>query len=163
MGIQRKSMNKMTALEKRVRKDQRGRTHDKMDQREEVMADSPAVLKLMRGSQRRLDSDWGKDAVGREPRLAAEFEASQLERFDFDPGAGTDFGMKLTMASGLIDELGIRPGDIVEMRDGTKDGFALEVVSVESATELRLEDDAAFGAAEGPVQCRAEMSTVAKS
>lgn len=66
---------------------------NKINKREEVLEDSPKALKLMRGVERRLDADFGLEALGKEPPLSVLAEADAI-RFDFGV---LDFGIKLSL------------------------------------------------------------------
>lgn len=95
MAQAKKAINKMQRKERAVRE----ATKDvvKMNKAEEVMQASPAAQKLMRGVHRRLDKSYGYDAVGHEPHLEYKLVASSVSRFDFDPGAGFDYGIKIAL------------------------------------------------------------------
>jgi len=131
---------------------------NKINQREEILEDSPGALKLMRGIQRRLDSDFGLQGLAKEPPLSVKLQAD-LERIDFGV---SDFGIRATLAAGLIEKLGIQPNDKILVLQGDLKGMYLNVVSLESATELRLEDVASF-VLETNVQLRADLSAEKKS
>ena len=162
MGKALKLVNKLNRRAKNVKAKA---THqfdrfDKMSRSEETMAKSPKAYQLARKVQRRLDRNFGIDMVGQEPKVSKRMKATSLERFDFDPGAGTDYGMKLTMGAGLIADIGLRPGDVVRVLSGTAKAKYLTVVSIVSSTVARLEDIASFGALESNVQCRFQLSDV---
>jgi len=141
MASQKKLVNK---LQRRARKVKEGteKVVD-MNKLEETMTASPGAYKAMRGVQRRLDSGWGYDAVGLEPMLEYKAAAATTERFDYGLG---DFGIRLTMAAGMIEAIGVQPGDSVEFRqEGSElEGRMLTVVAVTDSTHLRLDDVASF-------------------
>src|SRR3990167_4410709 len=135
---------------------------DKADKMEEVMAKSPRARKLLRGIQRRFDKMLGLEMIWQEPSISSRLETT-LVRFDFDPGAGTDYGIKATFSSGVIAFHGIQPNDVIRILEGTLKGKELLVVSVPSATELRLEDVATYTGPESNVTIRANMSATKAS
>ena len=97
MATQKKLVNKLHRRARSVteaRKDQY-----KVDKMQEVMQSSPGAYQLMRGPQRRMDASFGYDAVGKEPGLEYIAVASTMDRFDFDAGGGTDFGIRLTLSA----------------------------------------------------------------
>jgi hypothetical protein len=165
MGKALKLVNKLKRREKNVLSNATKEfdRYDKMDRREETMAKSPKSYQLQRKIQRRLDRNFGSDMLRQKPRVSKRMKATSLERFDFDPGAPTDFGLRLTMAAGLIADIGLRPGDIVRVLSGTQKAKYLKVISIVSSTQARLEDVASFGALESNVQCRFQLSDVKAS
>lgn len=161
MGKQLKLVNKLNRKAKKVKTSVKGfDSHDKMSQSEEKMAKSQGVYQLVRKVQRRLDRNFGIDALAYEPKVSKRVKADSLERFDFGV---SDFGMKLTMAAGYIAAIGLQPGDIVRVLHGSLKGYYLKVVSLESATEVRLEDVASFGSLESNIHCRFQLSDVKAS
>lgn len=95
MSKERKLVNK---IKRRTRSVVEAREHQyRVDTREETLQDSPKAYKLMRKPQRRMDRAFGYDTVGDKPHLEYNMTALTLARFDFDPGAGTDFGLRLTL------------------------------------------------------------------
>lgn len=76
-----------------------GEANPKADKRRKVLKDSPRAQKLMRKPQRRMDRSFGYNAIPGDPILEFNFEAVSLARFDYDPGAGTDFGIRMTIPS----------------------------------------------------------------
>lgn len=158
-----KLVNKLHRKAKLVKKAASAPGHvDKADKSEEVMADSPAAFKLLVKVQRKMDRSFGIDGVGKEPAIAFRLRATTLERFDFDPGAGFDYGMRATLPAGLIEASRVRPGDVMEVLMGSAKGMMLKVTSVVDSTHIRLEDVAAFGALQSNVVVRFELSTVKK-
>lgn len=158
MGKQLKVVNKINRKAKNVKTSSKGFDQfDKMSQAEEKSSKSQGVYKLLRKIQRKLDKYFGIDALAYEEKISKRVKAVSLERFDFGV---SDFGMKLTMASGMIAAIGLRPGDIVRVLHGSAKGAYLKVVSLESATEVRLEDIATYGALESNIHCRFQLSDV---
>lgn len=135
--------------------------YDKTDKREEVLAGSPAAFKLAIKVQRRLDRQLGTDMVGQKPAIAFNLNVSDVERFDYD-GMG-DFGIRLTLAAGLIAASGMRPNDIVMVLEGEAKGKQLKVVAITDATHVRLEDIATYVGPETNIRIRTELSTVKAS
>lgn len=164
MGKALKLVNKLNRRAKRVKtRVKQFDRYDKMSRSEEVMARSQKAYKLERKIQRRLDRKFGIDMLRQEPKISKRVKVNTLARFDFDPGAGTDFGMRLTMASGLIADIGLRPGDIVRVLMGSLKGKYLKVVAIVDSTHARLEDVSSFGSAENNVHCRFQLSDVKAS
>ena len=159
MGKQRKLVNKLTRLDKFVKQLSRVDT-DKINKKEEILAGSPKAYKAIKESERRIDRNFGYDAVSaQKPRFSIDLNGLTLERFDF----GTlDFGMKLTLAAGMVEATGILAGDLIQIREGSLKGQYLTVVAEVDSTHLRLEDVASFGSAENNVSCRAIISSMEK-
>lgn len=158
MGKALKLVNKLKRRKKALAMDRNGfDRRDKQDQSEERM--SYKALKVARKIQRRLDRNFGINMVADEPHLAKRV-LGDLERFDFGT---SDFGMKLTLSAAVMSALGPRPGDIVKILEGEAKGQYLKVISVESATELRLDDMAAYVGPETGMAVRLQLSDIKKS
>jgi len=158
MGKALKLVNKLKRRKKALSMDRNGfDRRDKQDQMEERM--SYKALALDRKIQRRLDRNFGINMVADEPHLAKRI-LGDLERFDF---GSSDFGMKLTISAAAMTKIGPRPGDIVKILKGEAKGKYLRVVSIESATELRLEDIATYVGPETGMPVRLQLSDVKKS
>lgn len=139
MARHAKLVKKLQQLVRDIKDNTRGK-FDKMDLREEVMSDSPGVLVLMRGHQRRLDEDFGADVVAAEPMMAVEFQADDFDRHDFGV---SDFGVRMVLPTGLVEALGFQAGDQVAIQEGEYAGRTLTVeVADSSLDELRFADDA---------------------
>lgn len=139
MARHAKLVEKLQQIVRDIKKRTRGK-YDRMDLREEIMADSPGVLALMRGHQRRLDDDFQVDVTAVEPMMAVELLAEDFDRHDF---GSSDFGVRMVLASGLVEALGLQPGDKVEVKEGEYEGMTLEIEAVDPAQdELRFADDA---------------------
>jgi len=161
MGKQVKLVNKLNRRAKLVKTKAKGFDHfDKMSQSEEKMAKSPKAYQLARKIQRRLDRNFGIDAIAQEPKISKRVKVLSIERFDFGV---SDFGIKLTLAAGMIADIGLRPNDIVRVLSGSLKGAYLKVVALASTTEVRLEDVATFGASESNIHCRFQLSDVKAS
>lgn len=163
MAQAKKLINKMQRRQRKVREATESVVN--MNKMEETMQASPGVYKVVRGQERRMDESWGYDVVKTEPMLEYKATATTTERFDYDPGAGTDFGIRLTMPAGMIAAIGVRPGDSVEIREqGSElEGRMLTVVAVTDATHLRLDDVASYTGPESDNYCRFLVSCVKKS
>lgn len=163
MAQQQKLVNKLQRRQRKVREATESVVN--MNKMEETLVASPGAYKLVRGQERRMDESWGYDTVKTEPMLEYKTTSTTLERFDYDPGAGTDFGMRLTMPAGMISEIGVRPGDSVEIRERTSEicGRMLTVVAVTDSTHLRLDDVATFVGPESNDYVRFLISAVKKS
>ena len=139
MARHAKSVKKMQQVHRDVKDNVRG-DYDKMDLREEVMADSPGVYALIRGLQRRLDDDFQVDVAAALPMMSVELSADDFDRHDF---GGSDFGVRMVLASGLVAALGLQAGDMVQIKEGEYEGQTLAIESVDSSLdEVRFADDA---------------------
>lgn len=104
MSREQKLINKVKRRERFVREPKKASY--KVDKNQEVMQASPKAYKLMRKPQRLMDASFGYDAVGAEPYLEYKMVSTSLVRFDFDPGAGTDFGLRLTLPVSIAGNVG---------------------------------------------------------
>ncbi len=164
MGKALKLVNKLNRRAKTVKTAANGFDRiDKINRSEEVMAKSPKAYQLERKIQRRLDRNFGIDMLRYEPKVSKRMKVAVLERFDFDAGPGTDYGMRLTMAAGFITDIGLRPNDIVRILHGSAKGKYLKVISIVDSTHARLEDISSFGASENNIHCRFQLSDVKSS
>lgn len=163
MSLQKKLVNKLQRRQRKVREGTRKASD--MDKQDETLVASPAAFKVMRGVARRVDESFGYDAVGHEPMLEYKAEAATTERFDYDPGAGFDYGIRLTMAAGMIEAIGVQAGDTVEVREqGSElEGRMLTVVEVTDSTHLRLDDVATYVGPESDNAMRFLLSAQKKS
>jgi hypothetical protein len=163
MSKAQKLVNKLKRKERKVRETPSYKV--KMDLAQETLVGSPGAYKLVRGQERRADASFGYDAVKTDPILEYRVAATSLERFDFDLGAGEDYGLLMTMPAGLISAIGIMVGDTVEVRETSSqiEGRMLTVVALSSATELRLDDVATFTGTESTPAVRFILSGVKKS
>ena len=100
-----KLVNKLKRREKDVQSSMRGRKYPKVDKRSETLSDSPGTSKALRKSQRRLDRSFGADFCAHEPLLSQKIMVDNITRTDFDPGAGTDFGLLLTLSPMVAGEV----------------------------------------------------------
>lgn len=139
MGKARALVQKLKRREKALRADRNGfDRYDKQSLAEEKMARSKGAYKLSRGIQRRLDKKLGLNMIADEPKISKRNKANTIERFDY---GGSNFGIRLTMAAGLIADMGIQANDLVKILHGALKGKYLKVVAVTDSTHLRLEDD----------------------
>lgn len=161
----KKLVNKLQRRQRKVREAPKKSVTVNMNKQEETLTASPGAYKLVRGQERRMDESFGYDAVKTEPMLEYKATATTTERFDYDPGAGTDFGIRLTMPAGMIAAMGVRPGDSVEIRErsSTMSGRMLTIVAVTDSTHLRCDDVATFVGPESGNYCRFLVSAVKKS
>lgn len=133
-------LNKKMQQILRGTKDRTRGKYDRVDLREEVLSDSPGVLVLMRGQQRRLDEDYGSDVIASEPMIAIEVTAEDFDRHDFGV---SDFGVRMTLGIGLVETLGLQAGDSISIQEGEYQGRTLTIESVDVVLdELRFADDA---------------------
>lgn len=169
MSMGRKLIQKLVRRMKSVKERAGGFDRwEKTDKLDEIMKDSPGVYRAMLHSQRKADGSstkagMGTDVVMKKPRLEYKAKAN-IDRFDYDPGAGTDFGIRLTMAAGLIVDSRVQPGDVVEILSSTEiKGKYLTVVAVTDSTHLRLEDVATYVGPETNKYVRMQLSSTKKS
>lgn len=136
-------VNKLKRRKLYINKFQGSRPKDKMDKKDEILADSPKSFKLIRGIERRLDNDFGLEKLPSPEKLGKEklLVINDVDRFDFDPGAPTDFGIRIQMDNAeVLGEIGIQPNDLVEFLFGELKGKRLRVVELVDESTLRLED-----------------------
>ena len=156
MGISRALVNKLKRRRKSLNPNRGFRRQDKIDRKDEVLADSPSAYKYMRGIQRRYNASFGQEQIANPKKAPQEFlVAANVERVDFDD-PNLDFGIQLTLASGLMEDIGLQPGDIVTVLTDSLKGVQLAVVSIESATVARLEETAL--ASDEDVQVKIQIS-----
>lgn len=155
MGISRALINKLKRRRKSLNPNRGFRRQDKIDRKDEVLADSPGAYKYIRGIQRRYNANFGKETIASPKKVPMEvLVQADIERIDF---GSSDFGIEMTLAAGLIAEIGLQPGDLVTVLSETLKGVSLEVVSIESGTVVRLEDVATFTGPE-TVQTKCKIS-----
>lgn len=133
---------------------------DKIDQAEERMSRSAKAYKTMLRPQRRGDRSFGKDFISYEPKISKKEKIASLQRYDFDPGAGTDYGVRLTMAAGLIADMKLIAGDVVRFLNGPLKGKYLKVVAIVDSTHVRLEDEPSLAVTATNVIARFQLSDV---
>lgn len=134
LRLVQKLVRRRKSVKARVREFDRA---DKTDKLEETMAKSPKAQKKLRGVARRLDRNLGAEMVMHDPMLSKRLNIATVERFDYGV---SDYGIRATLASGLIADLGVRPNDVVRFLEGALKGVELKVVAVTDSTHLRLED-----------------------
>lgn len=71
----------------------------RIDKQDNVLQATPGAQRLMRGAARRRNESFGYAACGQEPVLEYAAIAASLERFDYDPDSGSDFGIRMTLAT----------------------------------------------------------------
>ena len=100
-------VNKLKRRKLYINKFQGSRPKDKMDKSDEILADSPKSFKLLRGIDRRLESNFGSHFIPSPEKIKLEelILINDLDRFDFDPGAGTDFGMRMRVDAAIDPEM----------------------------------------------------------
>jgi hypothetical protein len=80
----------------------------KIDKKDQVLQNSYGLIRYLSGFKARLASVFGKDKLNLHKEVAFEM-ICDMDRFDFDTGAGTDHGIRITIPSGQ--NLGIKAGD----------------------------------------------------
>jgi len=139
MGKELKLVKKLHRRERKVLHSQRKPDPDSRDLREEKMQNSQRIFSLFRRIKRRLSNWFGYNMLSHKPRMMADV-IMDVGRFDYDPGAGTDYGLKCAPSAS---DFGIQPGDYVLFREGDLKGKELKVISVASA-DFRVEDVSTF-------------------
>lgn len=98
MSKGQKLVNKMKRRERSVLEgSKKWKAQPKTDKRADTLQDSPGAQRAMRHTKGRLDRNFGHGAVQCDPKMEYRFSAPALARFDYDPGAGTDFGIRMTL------------------------------------------------------------------
>lgn len=148
----------------------------KANKKDEILNDSPGAYGTIRGMRRRMENDLGRDFFKKKQEAAWQAEVT-IDRFDFDPGAPVDNGIRITFSE-TIQQLarGARAGDEIRVLE---EGSALELQRFEMVEEansgdvaagkcrivddttLRLPDDAAF-VTESNVEVRIELAAGAR-
>lgn len=159
MGIGRSLINKLKRRRKSSNKNRGFRQQDKIDRKDEVLADSPSVYKYLRGIRRRQDADFGQQI---QPSAEYKPGVEKLVECDLEVASGT---ATLTFASAsLLAEIGAQPGDIVEFLTGTLKGDQMTVDSLPNADELEMAEAASVSpVASETVQVKIQISGVKRS
>jgi hypothetical protein len=80
-----------------------------------VLADAPGAFDIFRGVQRRQNTNFAKDTLDRKKDLAW-YRTVAIARYDFDTGAGEDYGLKITFpATTETYGQGLRAGDEIKI------------------------------------------------
>lgn len=97
MAKQRALVNKLKRRKNYLNRNKGHRRQDKVDRQDEILAGSPGVYKLMRKIDRRADRNFGIQSLPSPDgaQLESLINLDDVDRFDFDPGAGTDFGIRM--------------------------------------------------------------------
>lgn len=95
----RRLINKLKRRRSSLNKNRGFRQQDKIELNDEVLQRSSGAYRLIRGIERRLDSKFGKQMLPSPDKVSMEklLTISDLDRFDFDPGGGTDYGLRLRL------------------------------------------------------------------
>jgi hypothetical protein len=153
MGIARALVNKLKRRRRSLNPNRGFRRQDKIDRKDEVLADSPGAYKYMRGIQRRHNESFGKEQIANPKKARQEVLASaDVELLD------TPDRIEATFASAaLVEAIGVQAGDVVTMLDGALKGRQLAVTAV-AADVVTLEADADLTAPETGAQLKIEIS-----
>lgn len=164
MGIGRALVNKLKRRKKSVNPNRGLRRQDKIDRKDEVLADSPAAYKYMRGIQRRLDDSFGQQLQPTPEKVAKEkLVLAALERVDTNADTNPD-AIEVTLDAGLLREVGAKAGDIVTVLEGALIGKQFVVQSVDyGASTMLLPDDTDLSAPESGVAINIQISGVKSS
>ena len=156
MARHAKLMKKISQLVRDIKGKARG-DYDRVDLREETMSASSGVLALIRGQQRRADKDFGIDTIATEAFIAVELLGTTFDRHDFSGGG--DNGVRMVLATGLVEALGLQAGDKVQIREGEYEGRTITIDSVDDTLdEVRFADDAGKGS-ESNISATARLSS----
>jgi len=132
MAIARALVNKLKRRRKSANQNRGFRTQDKIDKKDEVLADSPAAYKYLRGIQRRQDANFGQqlqptrdDKPGKEMLVLADLAALD-NTVDNDIAAETAFfeGQVAGMITDVrieADDAGADGNDVLLEFDGLDD------------------------------------------
>lgn len=154
MGKALSLVNKLKRRRKNSNKNKGFRRQDKIDRKDEVLADSPGAFKYLRGIQRRLDANFGQQMAP-----SAEYKPGKeiLASADIELLALPD-RIEATFASAaLVEAIGVQAGDVVKVLDGALKGKELLVTAV-AADLVTLEADAALTAPETGAQLKIQIS-----
>jgi hypothetical protein len=163
MGISRALVNKLKRRRKNLNPNRGFRRQDKIDLKDEVLADSPKVFEYMRGIQRRHNASFGQEQIASPKKKPNELLfAATLNRKDYDD-PNEDFGISLEATADVLALMGAQPGDLVTILSGELKGTQLKVEAVEGTEELRLEDQPDYDEEDEEVQVKLEVSGVKKS
>jgi len=139
MGLNIKPVRRLHKLRSDVSDNVPG--HEKVEKLDKTLNSSPGSYKVARGIRRRHEESFGGDALERDkPKLAWEVDAT-LDRFDFDAGAPTDFGIRITLpSSAQLSDRGLKAGDELRILDkgSTLKGKRFKVVSEANTTNVAL-------------------------
>lgn len=99
MAKDRRLVNKLKRRKNYLNRNRGFDRQDKIDLNDETLARSSRAYHLMRGVERRLDRKFGIQLVPSPDKILIEHHVivNDLDRFDFDPGAGVDYGVRLRM------------------------------------------------------------------
>ncbi len=92
MGKAKNLVNKLKRLHDEYKQSRGFRTQDKVDLKDEVLADSPKAFKYIRSIQRRLDSDFGQQLLPNPDKLAKELTfTGDVTEVDFSAAVKASF------------------------------------------------------------------------
>ena len=140
-GTNVKLVNRLSRRSRSVKEKQKGK-YDRENKLEQVLRKSPRAFQLARKAQRREDRNFGNDAIAQKPVLGFAAIASTFERHDYSGGG--DYGMRLTLPSGLEAAIGLQVNDVIRIQQGNAKGHELLVTVLTDSTHLRLEDLASY-------------------
>ena len=135
---------------------------DKINKLEQVLQKSPGAYKLVRSAERFVDRNMGQEVLSQKPVISFVATAATMSR------VGSTIVMTLPTetnpsTASLEQDIGIQPGDIIEILSGPNAGVELVVASLTNLTTIVLSDLPLFGADETGVVFRAILSNVVES
>jgi hypothetical protein len=80
----------------------------KLDKKDQVLEKTYGLVRFLSGFKARLAGKFGKDKLNLHKEVAFQM-ICDMDRFDFDAGAPTDFGIRIVIPAGQ--NLGIKAGD----------------------------------------------------
>ena len=155
MGKARALVNKLKRRRKNANSNRGFRQQDKIDRKDEVLAGSRGAYKFLRGIQRRLDKNFGQQL-----QPSAEFKPGKemlVEAYEMERKGEPADRIEALLVAGLVEAIGIQPGDIATILTGALKGRELEVTLVSGDT-VTLEDDADLTGLELNVQIKWQIS-----
>jgi transcription antitermination factor NusG len=154
MAIAQRLVNKLKRRRKAANKNRGFGRQDKIDRKDEVLADSPGVFKYLRGIQRRQDRNFGQQM---QPSAEYKPDKQLLAVVDLDL-LDTPDRIEATFATAaLVEAIGVQVGDVVKVLSGVLKGRELAVTAV-AANVVTLEADLDLVSPETDVPVKVQIS-----
>lgn len=136
MGLNRKLVNKLKRRNRFMQRNNGFLRQDKINKNDEILQGNPNAFGLMRKVERRLDRNFGIESAPAPAKLLLEkmILVNDIDRFDFDPGAGTDYGLRLRVD---VEVAGASEATDIEVTadDGAFEEFTFDFPSTALATQ----------------------------
>lgn len=166
MGKSRALVNKLKRRKKAVNKNKGLRQQDKVDKRDEVLADSPKAMNTMTKILRHLQKSFGQQPLPNEQILDKLHTQTDGERLS-DLGPASELGNNwLYFSPGKIQALQIQPGDIISVFKTVEifEGVELTVAEVDLVNDaVKLEENHPMGTEEYFLVLKIQKGDVKKS